>query len=800
MVRLRSRAAFTNRESEPETSDDDDGDEDIPNEPVKIPTKRNGTATLRPHKENRLPKRPLSTESSSPQPLQSASKRQKTGNTVPNIPIPSRNIPLSLHPTSTVRSPMLPQVVNAKAQANSKSSGSDSGDDEMLQIVNSMINPPNAQVRRHSSEGSPSDHLIQEQGLGVVTNGISPVEGIEDGVEESSDEPGATDIPHLGNDATNQQESASSHQSDQGSPVATDEEQDAGDEQGPDDQDPSAQVEDDPDQDDDDYDDADDDYGDDDVNGALPSDPPSNQHDPYKIPLSPTPTHTGENGVVTKPKSSQENLHGAYEHELYTGDDMQDHPAESMEATNAQETAPVPESEPLNHHSTENDPDDPENVPDNDPQEDGDADGVARSEGEENGDPEFDVEEAFARDVADFENRHVPKGEKLPDIFRELRQDDIVAIHLEPDVLNRAMNLMKRNGWTGLCSDWPCEVMDMETAETQHCQQIIPLLAKLKRLYQVTPDASSLPAQHAFLIEHEKMISYYISRIQHFIDRVLGKQRHRTLDNVPIRTDMAEDVVTFIIPMMLQALTAAWRLGDGAGDGNTHFTAFSVKLLTKGLEGLGSLYEKAVTELSKKPPESYVKNWEAQRKNRERLRPLLAQLTARIRWAPGRLAKEHEAIVEKQRALERQREVELQRDLYLLEKQRRVREQNRRAFLSIREKTRSWTPSPSSPPMGTTTTSRRAATPPRSPPRVLPWTQEERKFLFKELQQAYPKLPDLGGYVRQALDREADDVYRMARKILKAMLTEAYGSDASPAEVERETERMFRALGNGRHQ
>ena len=824
MARLRSGAAPPNHEPEPQTSDDDDGDyEDIPSEPALIPAKRNKPVTLRPQPQKHHarpspshPSHPLKRargNETSPQALQGPSKRQRTGNTA--LDMRKRNGPPSLVPTFPSRT--TPPAANGK-QANNKSSDYDCEDDEMVQIVNSMIHPQNAKGRRHSSEGSPSDQLIQEELLRAPSN--SSMQGVGTRAKKPSHEPGETD------------------RSNPGVRVAAHGEQDASDQVS------NVQL-------DMDYNEVDHDHdnGDDPGLSSELQQPSVGQHDIYEIPLSPPSTNMGTTGIASRSTLSHRNPHDAngtlearhsqlnqhpstlahstapHYHKSYArgirghpgesgaGSSIQVNPVESgTTAVNVQEVTPVAKVE---LRSSGNEAGNP--AEDNEVKEEsggGGRDTDADFECIVSGDAIS--EDDFTQDVADFENRDVPEEEVLPDIFRGLRQDDIMAIHIELEVLHKAMRLMGRKGWTDLRFDWPDIMVDAEMAETQHGQRIIPFLAKLKRLCQAAPRASSLRDQNSFLAEHSKMISYYFSRIQHLIKSILRElcRQRQTQKDAPIQTrdeeegeeeedddmDMAEDIVTFIIPMILQVLTSISQLGGDRTKNDTEFTAFSVKLLTRGVKNFRPLYERAMMQLSKGKPESssppsYLKQWEAKQKNRERLRPHLDTLLAQIRWAPGFLAKKHDEEAERQRKLERQKEIKLQLERDRLEKQRRDQEQNRRAFLCIRERMKSWTPPL---PSARATASHKAPTLSRPPRPTLDWSREEKEFLFKKLQNAYPKLPDLSGYVRQALDREVDDVRHMARRIMKVILTEAYGPSATPAEVEEETNRMFRIPGNGR--
>ncbi|RYP10628.1 hypothetical protein DL765_008053 [Monosporascus sp. GIB2] len=415
-------------------------------------------------------------------------------------------------------------------------------------------------------------------------------------------------------------------------------------------------------------------------------------------------------------------------------------------------------------------------------------------------DVDLSVEESFSRDVELFRNRHVP-DEELFEIFESPPEDDLTSIHLHPDFLERALRLMGFKGWTGLRTNWQSKLSDMATAETTPGRAIIPLLRKLSRLYNAVPNAPYLRDQNIFLAKHSDVITYYFSKIQLVVDHIrtarLGKpSRDASAINrsEEKRNEVAEEIVSLIIPTVLQVLAEAWTLGDD-GEGSTQFTASTAEFLTRGIGWANRLYYPALRQLSKEeePTKTHAKKeWSGKRRKREEFGPLVDALVDQLQQAPDMLLEKEHAESLREQNLRRQKQKQLQWERDKQEREQRIREQNQRAYQSIFPETMAPT-LPSLSPSARTTTM-------MPPPSRLAWqwSHEEREFLFEHLRQSYPKLPDLSGYVRQELNRDLDDIKRMAGDILRVMLKEACeeaGVDMSAADREIEIGDIFRSSG-----
>ncbi|KAK7750742.1 hypothetical protein SLS62_007293 [Diatrype stigma] len=395
-------------------------------------------------------------------------------------------------------------------------------------------------------------------------------------------------------------------------------------------------------------------------------------------------------------------------------------------------------------------------------------------------DVDLSAEESFSRDVYEFKNRHIPKGEVLTEGFDCPRKDDLNTVHVHRGKLKKALNLMRFKPWSKLRPGQSSSGAAM--AVTQPGRHIMPLLAKLERLCLAAPRVPLLEEQNMFLAEYSDMVTYYFSKIDTIVSHIRTERLNQSNANQDEkkRSDMAEEVVSLIIPKIFQVLDSAWKLG-GAREDKPLFTISTSEFLRRGVGWITRLYHRATGELEKHEPKfRYMKKWPEKIAD---LRPLLNELSDQTSDIPGLfLAKKYEKL-EAQRKRKLQKETEMMRERDKRAEQQRVEEQNRRAFLSIERKSVSLRSPKSS-------ESRAMSTVHQAPP----WSREEEIFLFKQLKQAYPQLPDLVGHVQQELDRDLDDIKGKSRVLLRAMLEEACGDVGvamSAADMEAEIENMF---------
>ncbi|RYP61927.1 hypothetical protein DL769_007510 [Monosporascus sp. CRB-8-3] len=811
-ARIRRESAIEDFKSESESSDEDD-DEGIPNRLTIPPSKRSGVVTLRPQAHVRPGKRTRDEVA-----LRSSSSKRRR---LDDQASPSRDRAFSLTPACS--SQTAPQAIDRKQRSNENSSSGAENEvsDGVMSSIKSILKPRNTINQQSPREEPPSKPLVQDELVRAADHRDSRHEGeVEDeglvgGVQ------GSAMAPHDEQDAASEDLSALPDQ--------------------------RASLVD---------------------ETRLPSAPREYtglQQDPYEIPMSPPATIQFEKprSVSTKTRQPQrisprncgvgqvssfrspqastpapndisvqiQGLHvqgdaqgqvvanpvqitpdvGVADSEEESEDiqrlaltkkDKRGCVKESAEGDGEQEHSD-------NHEELEasdgrrRERDDAAAADDDDDGSSSFIDGVELEVGNQT-DIDLSVEESFSRDVELFRNRHVP-DEELFEIFEGPPEDDLTTIHLHPGFLERALILMGSKGWTGLRTNWQSRLSDFATAETTPGKSLIPLLRKLRRLYNAVPSAPYLRDQNIFLAKHSDMITYYFSKIQLVVDHIRTARLEKPSRNASAinwseekRNEVAEEIVSLIIPTVLQVMAVAWTLGDD-DEGSTQFTASTAEFLTRGIGWVNRLYYPALRQLSKEeePWTTHAKKeWSTKRRKREEFGPLLDELVDQLQHAPDMLLEKEHAESEREREreqnLQRQKQMQMQWERDKREREQRIIEQNQRAYQSIFGMTMAPTLPSLSPSARTTTTMRPL------PQLVGQWSHEEKEFLFKHLRQSYPNLPDLSGYVRQELNRDLDDIKHMARDILRVMLKEAYedtGVDMSAADREIEIWDIFRSSG-----
>ncbi|RYO73659.1 hypothetical protein DL764_010437 [Monosporascus ibericus] len=839
-ARIRTESAIEDIKSESESSDEDD--EGIPNRLTVPPSKRSGVVTLRPQAHVRPAKRtrdevPLSS---------STSKRRRLDDQAP----PSQDRGFSPTPASSLQ--IAPQAIDRKQPSNENSSSAAENEvsDEVISSIKSILKTRNTINQQPPREEPPSEPpskpLVQGEWVRAADHRDSRLED-EIEVGEGSDEFAETDNSHI--------EGEGLVGSVQGSAIAPDDEQDAasGDLSALPDKTaslvdetrlPSARPEY-PDLQQDPY--------------EIPMSPPATMQ--LEKPRSAS-TKTCRSqrissrncdiGQVSSFRSPQASTSAAKDislqiHGLHIQGDVQGRfvvdpvritpyveVADSEEVSEDIQTLALIKKEKWGSVKETTEGDGEEGHSDNHEQSEANdsrgrehADADAEADADDGASPFIDdrsssiidgmelevesqpdidlsVRESFSRDIELFRNRHVPY-EELFEIFEGPPEDDLTTIHLHQDFLERALRLMGSKGWTGLRTNWQSRLPDMATAETTPGRSIIPLLRKLRRLYNAVPNASYLRDQNIFLAKHSDVITYYFSKIQLVVDHIRTARLEKPSRNASAinwseekRDEVAEEIVSLIIPTALQVLAVAWTLGDD-GEGSTQFTASTAEFLMRGIGWVNRLYYPALRQLSREKEHMTThakKEWSAKRRKREEFGPLLEKLVDQLQHAPDMLLeKEHAERVrerEREQNLRRQKRKQMQWGRDKQEREQWTREHNQRAYLSIFGKTTAPTLPSSSP------SARTATTMPPPFQLVWQWSHEEKEFLFEHLRRSYPKLPDLSGYVRQELNRDLDDIKRMARDILRVMLKEACedaGVDMSAADREIEIGDIFRSSG-----
>lgn len=167
------------------------------------------------------------------------------------------------------------------------------------------------------------------------------------------------------------------------------------------------------------------------------------------------------------------------------------------------------------------------------------------------------IEENFEHDLKAF---NTGKPHDVDDEgFEGPVDDDILAIHLDHQPLRHICMLLSDTSWAGGKGEWQWREFDYDDAETEPARALLPVLAKLERLYQAAPKAPNLKEQNAFLREHTNMLRYYFHKIKIVIDHIRTQRleipeqneaAHNT--NPRKRMRMTRDLVLYVVPMLVQ--------------------------------------------------------------------------------------------------------------------------------------------------------------------------------------------------------------------------------------------------------
>ncbi|KAI1078084.1 hypothetical protein F5B20DRAFT_549223 [Whalleya microplaca] len=408
-------------------------------------------------------------------------------------------------------------------------------------------------------------------------------------------------------------------------------------------------------------------------------------------------------------------------------------------------------------------------------------------------DVDLSAKESFAQDVENFRARHVGR-DRNGDAVEGPPEDDDVAIHLPPTHLKKCLDEMKMLAWSGIKGDWQTRSFNFAPPSTTPGRALYSVLVKLERLYMEAPKAPHLIKQNRFLNEYSDILSHYFSQIKLVINYIATKRlktRGRNKSSInndrQKRREVTQDLAWIIIPMLFRVLASAWCLG-GDNWRRTSFTRFTAELLTRAISWIERLYRLLITELEKKRKNQTKKSLQENEKRKKLMEPLKS-LIQDLESAPDELEREEclrqLKLEERERSLKRQEEIKAQ---WKQEEQARltaIKERKWRSLLSLRgyRVPRAESSIPSSPARASPALPPPATPSSSSPPRprtVSQWSLEEQTFLFKRVQESYPKLPHLDG-LRWELNKTLEDTEAMAEELLGLML-EAVEPEQAPAD------------------
>ncbi|KAI1116396.1 hypothetical protein F5Y14DRAFT_406483 [Nemania sp. NC0429] len=341
--------------------------------------------------------------------------------------------------------------------------------------------------------------------------------------------------------------------------------------------------------------------------------------------------------------------------------------------------------------------------------------------------------------------------------------DDVSAIYLDHRRLTQLCKLLSDTSGAGAKGSWQLRDVDFdyEDAETEPARALLPLLAKLERLYQATPKDPNLKEQNSFLREHAKMLRYYFHKIKMVVDHIRTQRLESPEQNEASRNTnprkrkrMTRDLVSYVIPMLVHVLASAWSLG-GEKWPKALFTQAAVALLERTLSWIKVLHPYLLRELTRcaleesPEDEDQRQSWRKWNTKIKKIGPLLDDLSQVIAAAPDQLAETRA-------------------------RQALVAERKKRSLLSIYGIHYALHPS---------TTSSRVSP---SPATIsAEWSIEEQRFLFLRIQASYPVCPDLET-LRWDLNKTLAQTVAKTEEILGKMLAKVligYSQEEQAAEL-----------------
>ncbi|KAI0169010.1 hypothetical protein GGR52DRAFT_553271 [Hypoxylon sp. FL1284] len=400
------------------------------------------------------------------------------------------------------------------------------------------------------------------------------------------------------------------------------------------------------------------------------------------------------------------------------------------------------------------------------------------STGDENlADIDLSAEDSFAQDVTNYGVRH-PGGYKGTETFESPSEDDNATIHIGFGHLKKALKLMSHRAWAGLKGEWYTRSFNYEQLETGPVRALLQFLAKLERLLEEAPKAPHIAEQNAFLGEHSELIGYYFSKIKlvvHHIREMAKETPKRAGGGIEKYDKMFKELVSHAAPMLLHVMASAWFLG---GDHPQHpsFTISALEFLRRTLGWIEVLYRPMLRglqqeQLNSKNDEPKYRTRErlVKRTKREELEEYLKGLRQGIEFAVDGLERKEQQRdrerLERGRNLERQAELQAQQAQDEKGRTRSIEEKKWRSLMSLRGIHIPLSESSMPPSIGG---SPKVQSPSPSQ-RIIKWSLEEERLLFREIQKSYPKLPDFVA-LSPRLDRTLEDVEATAERLLGLML------------------------------
>ncbi|KAI1337079.1 hypothetical protein F5Y15DRAFT_170911 [Xylariaceae sp. FL0016] len=393
---------------------------------------------------------------------------------------------------------------------------------------------------------------------------------------------------------------------------------------------------------------------------------------------------------------------------------------------------------------------------------------------------------SFEKDVEFFQAHYFPSPIDA-EIFQPPNAEDDLAVHISHEQLRNTCKYMGRKHWLGLKENWHLHSFSIdEEVQTKPGRKFASMLTRLERLLHEVPQAPLLLDQNKFLGTYSDILGYYLLRIGRLINHIRKKhlaklgsggshvnQAHRK------RKAMSDELISCIIPKLVHVLARVWSLGGNVWS-ESLFTNTVIGLLRRLVRWIMLLQGLLVEDLKRRQhiadDNDSLGAGEPLSSHKEELEliqqfgTLMQVVYDTVEGAPNKLAAEERnrrrVAKERQRNLRRQEEAEAKLRRTKIAQRREIEKRQQRSLRSLQSYARAF--SRTSTPHTLPSSSKPSPSP--SPwPRCSQWTQEEKKWLIKKIQDSYPEIPKLRDFEWE-LDKSLEELEAMTEKLLDVML------------------------------
>ncbi|KAI0394230.1 hypothetical protein F5Y17DRAFT_428784 [Xylariaceae sp. FL0594] len=379
----------------------------------------------------------------------------------------------------------------------------------------------------------------------------------------------------------------------------------------------------------------------------------------------------------------------------------------------------------------------------------------------------------FDRDVDRYIGRlsfHPP----CQDLFTAPRADAFTAARITHEPLSQLCKILSAARGTGK-GDGHSQRGESGEVESRPARAFLRVLSKLDRFFQAAPKFPDLQGQNAFLGRHANMLNTYFYKIEVILKHIRTQRLEIPEHNGSVANSdpgkgekIARDLVLYVIPMMSRVLASAWALGGEPQDHGL-FTRAVVELMKRVIDWMIVLRDPVLEELRRRSLDETTtkckdQTWQVWNDEKEEIGRLLDWLLKDIAAALDRLGKGEDHA--KQYLHRGQPQTQSKDQLRMSQKAAGAKETGLASTAERRKDS-------SMPARGVQYDPDSSASSSRPSPFLTPvsthWSLEEKTYLFKKIQEAFPRPPDIDR-LRSELNKSRAETAIVAEDILEKML------------------------------